>query len=339
MNKKLKHKLINLLPYRTKYWLEKFKLLLKAPKLALQFNHHNAAFKHAIVIISFPRSGSSWVGSILGAAENTLYLREPVTTSFMLKKQHRLSVFSPEKCANWPMYQQYINQAFLGKSSRLNSIYKYPEQWLTETTNKSLVIKEVNPLVIEHYQQQANKLIYLLRHPYSVAKSYAALNWQAQNLFNNRFGFEELQLIQAGNTHLFNASYWYQMGYLLGWIEAKTKNTLIENSSITIRYEDICQQPQLKFEQLFKHAELTFNETIKANIGRTLSAQTNSTVGEFSLERKQNDVAFVRVKTTDKPDYTELMTAYTKAIVDYNQVNNCQHYGEYQINCQLIQWY
>ena len=34
-----------------------------------------------ILVFSLPRSGSSWVGEILGSASNALYLREPMTQS------------------------------------------------------------------------------------------------------------------------------------------------------------------------------------------------------------------------------------------------------------------
>jgi len=33
------------------------------------------------LVLSLPRSGSSWVGETLGSALNALYLREPVTQS------------------------------------------------------------------------------------------------------------------------------------------------------------------------------------------------------------------------------------------------------------------
>src|SRR4051794_38244039 len=35
----------------------------------------------AVLILSLPRSGSSWVGSLLGRAPDALYLREPVSQS------------------------------------------------------------------------------------------------------------------------------------------------------------------------------------------------------------------------------------------------------------------
>lgn len=346
MNKKLKLTLTKLLPHKSKFWFQKLKLLLKSPYLALNINTKNNTFNQKIVVISFPRSGSSWVGSILGSADNAQYLREPVTTSYMLAKPKRISVFTPEKCDNWPMYKHYIKQAFSGDSYRLNGIYKYPHQWLATTKSvadksiSSLVFKEVNPLIIQQYQNQASHLLYLVRHPYSVAKSYSALNWNATNLFTKRFSDAEIETIQQANPELFQSNFWHQMGFLLGWIEARTKQQL-NSKSITIRYEDICQDPITEFKQIFNRVNLLFNQRMHDIITETISnsATKNIAAGDFSLIRNKTDVTFVKVKTTDKANYIRLMTAYIQAISDYNQINNCQHYSEYQINCQLIRWY
>jgi hypothetical protein len=37
----------------------------------------------ATLVISLPRSGSSWVGKTLGLSDTALYLREPITQSYL----------------------------------------------------------------------------------------------------------------------------------------------------------------------------------------------------------------------------------------------------------------
>ena len=46
----------------------------------------------ATLILSLPRSGSSWVGEILGSAANALYLREPITQTLIASGESNLAI-------------------------------------------------------------------------------------------------------------------------------------------------------------------------------------------------------------------------------------------------------
>ena len=47
-------------------------------KLSLQIARLLRPQMPSVLILSFPRSGSSWVGKTLGRASNALYMREPI---------------------------------------------------------------------------------------------------------------------------------------------------------------------------------------------------------------------------------------------------------------------
>ncbi|WP_353516955.1 sulfotransferase domain-containing protein [Thalassotalea sp. SU-HH00458] len=305
--------------------------------MSLLFSNKNINIERTIIVISFPRSGSSWIGSILGAADETLYLREPVTTPYLLEKRVRVSVFDPEITTDHNQYYCHINKALKGNAPKLSSIYAYPKKWKKSNKGKTLIIKEVNPLVINEFQKTENKIIYLLRHPYSIAKSYSALHWKKTDLFTSKFQMSELQLIQTLCPTILNENFYFQMGYLQGWIEAKSKVTL-DLQSIIIRYEDLCKAPQNSFEQLFKQLNIHYNETIKNKISQSLSADSNTAVGEFSLQRNKESVAYVKVKKADEDNYIEVMKAYSQAIADNNKQNNTEITSAYMVNCSLIKW-
>jgi hypothetical protein len=335
MSKKLFKAMLSLMPFRSKYWLEKIKLLFNSPQIFLQSKKSNAV-DDAVVLLSFPRSGSSWVGSILGFGECVKYLREPVTTQYMLKKPNRLSVFMPEKCENLTEYYSYINNALNGKPALLNSIIPYPKQWLTkEIIPTKLLIKEVNPLVVESYRTNNTTIIYLIRHPFSVAKSYQALNWQSRDLFSSRFNPGELAIITSQTIDLLQQDFWSQIGYLQGWIEARTKCTLVNKTGTIIRYEDICQSPEKTYQALCKQTGIDFTDEMTLKIKQSLSSTNNVAIGEFSLTRSQLEVVKVEVKIDEQQDYKQLMLAYHQAISDYNNYKNLELSPEFEINCAL----
>lgn len=337
MSKKLKRKLHNLLPVTFKWWLQRLQLWFKAPIFSLFFSNKKINIQQTIIVISFPRSGSSWIGSILGAGDEALYLREPVTTPYLLENSGRVSVFDPEITKDQHQYYAHINNALKGDAPKLSSIYAYPNQWNKNDKEKTLIIKEVNPLAIKLFQKTNNKIIYLLRHPFSIAKSYRALQWNKTDLFTSKFQQSELSLIQSLCPSIRNENFLFQMGYLLGWIEAKTKLEL-SDEAIIIRYEDFCKAPQDNFERLFKQSNLAFNEQIQNTIAQSFSADSKAAVGEFSLQRNNESVAYVKVTKEDEAGYIEVMTVYSRAIADHNKQYNTKLTSAYRANCSLIKW-
>ena len=67
-----------------------------------------------VVILSIPRSGSSWVGEILGISPTSLYLREPVTQTY-IKKHGRGPVCFELDPENLPAtYEASLNHVIKG---------------------------------------------------------------------------------------------------------------------------------------------------------------------------------------------------------------------------------
>ncbi len=345
MQKVMLSKLMKLLPFASKKYLFKLKLYFKAPILFLLKNKSFNSSSTPLLILSLPRSGSSWIGSILGKNEYVRYLREPATTSYTINKPNRVSVFDQTSCDNWPEYQKYINDSLDSKPNFTNSVIAFPKQWSSPKADKKVVIKEVNPLVIDFYQEKTLKLIYLVRHPFSVARSYQALNWKPKEVFTKKFNSCTLKQILCYNPNLLEQSFYYQMGYLQGWIEALMKYKLSTPSETSqsrlVRYEDVCAEPENKFQELFSFADIPFLNSDKTVINSSLAGKQSISSGDFSLTRKASDVIKIKVNKIEYDNYTELMNSYIKGFNEYYINKKMQHSlinPSYKMKSSMIQF-
>lgn len=270
------------------------------------------------VLLSFPRSGSSWIGSIIGQANDALYLREPVTTLHMTTSKHAISVFAPEKYGQNNPYETLVDRAFKLQVPIGPSIVKYTKQLKNTHSSKHLVIKEINPLAVNSYAR-ADNTVYLVRHPFAVAKSYHALAWQTKDHFIKRFADNEIAVIDGIEKNIRQSDFWQQMGFLQGWIEARTKHTLCNEHCLQVRYEDICQSPETEIDKILSFCHLTSNDVIKDQLSDSLTNEKEVAAGDFSLKRNRKMIGKIAVKKADKENYKKLMKLYQHGFSAYKQ--------------------
>jgi hypothetical protein len=263
----------------------------------------------------------------MGTGLDVRYLREPATTNYTLTKNKntskikRISVFDQASCNHWPEYQQYIDDSLSAKPNFTHAVVASPEQWNSPKERKALLIKEVNPLAINYYLSNKIKLIYLVRHPFSVAKSYLALNWRTKDLFSKKFNNKMMSEITNFMPNIQNESIWLQMGYLQGWIEALVKEHIgtSDNTFVIIRYEDVCQTPYEQFKTLFNFANIHYSEYIITKIEISQSRKESVAAGDFSLTRNSAKLAQIKIPTEEHENYFQLMKAYQQAFNDFRQ--------------------
>ena len=245
--------------------------------LSALINRQMRPLQPAILILSLPRSGSSWVGEMLGASPSAMYLREPITQTYISRSPGKPSFFEIDK--NHPP-QSYVNSAanvFSGMPLFDPSIIRFPKQWsLLKRRKKRIVIKEVNPLalawIIEQFQP---RIIYLIRHPAAVAQSFSKLEWTGRQ-FETRFFPETLESkIQTYKD--FTSSFWSEHGALQAVILRQTLELLQNYGNFKlIKFEDICADPLAAFRELFDFAELNWNKKIQDYIEEhTLPSETD----------------------------------------------------------------
>lgn len=131
-----------------------------------------------VLIISMPRSGSSWVGDMMGRATDALYLREPVTQGDPAHYR-KGTVFPPDDADIKASYRRLADKAFLGWPDFPEKIVREPAQWaLKGRRDRRLVIKEVNPRATAWYLRRYRpRLVFLVRHPVAVALSHVKQGW------------------------------------------------------------------------------------------------------------------------------------------------------------------
>lgn len=333
MFKRLSHHIYKHLPFCVKKYISKLKLYIKAPYLLLYANTPYKTASSPVLLLSLPRSGSSWIGSILGMGDLTRYLREPATTRYIQHKKNRISVFNQNSCDDWKHYKAYINDALNGVPNFSYSVIAFNQQWKTPKESKSLVIKEVNPLIIDHYLGKNLTLIYLIRHPFSISKSYKALGWQPKEIFTRKFDSKTLQKLLKYSPNLLSTPFTEQMAYFQGWTEALVKNRIQthvackakseQQSSIScVKYEEICQQPEVQFKQLFEDAKLTLTDNIAVKIKQSLAADKTIAAGDFSLTRNKHQQSKVIIHQNEQEEYQSHTSTYLQGFADYCQSEN-----------------
>jgi hypothetical protein len=224
-----------------------------------------------VLILSLPRSGSSWLGLTLGSAANALYLREPINQSWLNAGRNDTMVQVP--VTNPPLvYRQAAETVRDGLPNFAKYIVKLPQQWrLAERRRRRLVIKEVNPNASQYLLGLFRpRLIFLVRHPAAVAASFVDRGWWSPEWIS-----------------------WHGMGAQQGQILRNALDSLEHYTDTRIvLYEDLCQDPLACFQALFDFAGLTWD----ANVA-DLIEQDTSGHREGAYETKRHSQAMLQAWT------------------------------------------
>ncbi len=200
----------------------------------------------SVLVLSLPRSGSSWVGETLAKAPDAVYLREPVTQSdptfYTLG-----TIFDLDRADVRESYRRLAEKAFAAWPDFTGSIVPHPGQWsLRHRRSRRLVIKEVNPLACDWYLRRFRPfVVHLVRHPAAVALS------------NQKRGFLSPK-----------PEAWERFGEL----QARASRTAWESlagteASVTIPYETLCAEPTSTFRRLFDAVGLKWDQAAERYVG------------------------------------------------------------------------
>jgi hypothetical protein len=185
-----------------------------------------------ILLLSYPRSGSSWIGKILSTSSDVAYLREPINQVLQRRSGQATateSVFDPHAdAATLRQYTRLADRAFAGlpPGNVPDVVERASDVSVRGRRQRALLIKAVNPLAAELFvERYAPKVVLVLRHPAAVAHSYHRLGWLHGQF--EAFGLEY-------GTHL-----------------ARAREASKKGWSLTVRYEDLARDPAREFPRLF----------------------------------------------------------------------------------------
>ncbi|PZD73231.1 hypothetical protein C1752_02343 [Acaryochloris thomasi RCC1774] len=244
-----------------------------------------------VLILSLPRSGSSWVGEILGQSESSLYLHEPITQTYLDQNVEAGPSFFEIDANNLPIgYRFAADAAFLGLPIFHHVIVKSPSQWMWRQNrqHQRALIKEVNPFALQWcIDEYKPRIIYLVRHPVSVANSFSRMGWTGKQ-FESRLSPQTLSTLHP-NYQNFTHSFWAEMGAL----QAVTLNRSLEilqkyDDFTVVEYEEICADPLTTFRQLYNFAGLQWQQAIEDRILSKSNASNQNRTQTYSTSRSSN---------------------------------------------------
>jgi Sulfotransferase domain len=227
--------------------------------------------KPTILLVSYPRSGSTWISTILGFSPDIAYLFEPVSTPFLekTKKHHYLPTIQD---SDFDLFVEISDQAFNGIPPKTNNgippnpvhlpiVRSIKDFWFPNRKNLRLLIKEINPQATDFFiNRYAPDAIVLLRHPAAVAESHERLGF-----LKNILDFE---------------SFGYHYGTVLsGAIEASSRS-----NAIIIYYEDFALNPEVEFRKLFSQLNIRVPANFDLILDKFCNTQSKIT-GSHQIKR------------------------------------------------------
>ena len=220
-----------------------------------------------ILLVAFPRSGSSWLGRLLGYASNVCYLREPITQArrrWHSDVQHAVTDAGFEQAP--PYYRRYADRAFAGCPAFSYATVRDPSDWaLRHRHKRRVLIKEVNPFAVGWMRTRyAPTVIHLVRHPVAVALSMHRRGWTSQTL---REYVHPGRLADSPlNPSTVPSSFWGHIGAVQGLAHRAVKQACPEDAYTAVHYETLCADPVATVRRLCEQVGLRWDDAMPAAI-------------------------------------------------------------------------
>ena len=244
--------------------------LLKAGNIIYDFLQGViTAQKAPIYIVGLPRSGTTWVASIINTAHSIKYFHEP----FNCKNVPGASKF----CMKY-LYsdadQEFVRRshdAFSGRMSEvsvremLSPTYKKRPWWPGR-----VVIKDVcSCLAVETvYRSVAPVTMIVIRHPCAVAASWYKLQYDIDHHLEIMLNQTQLcsGILNPYQSTLRTAQgFWQKMGALWGAVYYVLFHQQKAHPDwLIVKHEDFCLNPVEKFQNLFQKLDLKWTRTTNA---------------------------------------------------------------------------
>lgn len=287
----------------------------KAPSLGMLIGRALKPTAQPVFIISLPRSGSSWIGDILGNASTAMYLREPMNQSH-LAMGGATTVFDIDPDAPPEGYARFTARTFQGIPVFPQGVVQTTQQWSLRTRHdKVIVIKDVNPLalpwILQTYQP---RVIYLMRHPAAVASSYWNLGWRNAEEKILQFGPRLLDgVLKPWEKTIRSATgFWQAHGVFQAAVHRVAIDALAnyEHHRI-VSYEQACTNPESTLLDLLDFAQLNIDDSIKRRIADSTTGKKRGGNDAYGTQRNSRDMAHAWASKVDASQLAALHSGYS----------------------------
>lgn len=236
-----------------------------------------------VLLVSFPRSGSSWLGRLLSYASNACYLREPITQA-----RRRWHPGTPHAVTDAGInqaprhYARYADRAFAGCPAFSYATVLDPSDWaLRHRHKRRVLIKEVNPFAVGWMRKRyAPTVIHLMRHPVAVAHSMHRRGWTTQRL-HDYLSSERLAQSPLNPDALPN-SFWGQIGAVQGLAHRAVREACSADAYTPVRYETLCADPVGTVRRLCRAVGLAWSASMPAAIRSHSAASSGDASSDAS---------------------------------------------------------
>ncbi len=201
-----------------------------------------------ILLLAYPRSGSTWVGDVLAASPQIAYLFEPVTAPYQ-RHSGGPALADLDDPVVQRAYRQYGDDAFRGMPPKERYFHENLRGFsLPGRRRRRLLVKEVNPYAAGFYWQRYRpSILFLVRHPAAVALSFWNMGWLTH-------ADVQRPAVQLPGDE------WEKFGYSYGMVIKNALETLesVPASCKVIFYEQLASEPYAEFGRIFDYLSIAY---------------------------------------------------------------------------------
>jgi hypothetical protein len=251
--------------------------------------------KQPILLLSYPRSGSSWLGEVLSYSPDIYYLREPVTQTLGQKHDYYALINPDMDLKTLLLYIKFADLSFTGLPAKGVKHVIFNDH-NSSIQDKYLLIKEVNILAIDLFIKRYNPFpIILIRHPAAIADSFHRMGWLTKGW--KRFGFEYGKRMQTAS------------------------NLVQEYPSRIIQFESIATSPQELIPKLFRDLNISTPPDLEEII-RSYTRKHNVSTGPYQTKRISKSEVNKWKSNLPENRISQLKEGYLKADFSYYRTDS-----------------
>jgi hypothetical protein len=254
--------------------------------------------KPPIFVVGLPRSGTTWVASVLNTAQSIKYFHEPFNFHELFNRTKAAGAL--KYCMTYltaetedPEFKQQCRDAFAGRipgesvRGMLAGLYRryprLPGRTIIKDVCTCMALESIHRIV-------APKIVIVIRHPCGVAASWHRLKYNVDRdlkavldqplLLNSFLGRFENTLARADG-------FWQKMGALWGaTYYVLLQQCKIHPDWILLEHEALCRDAPMNFRRLFNALDLGWTSWTD----RWLASSTGTNIpGPYSNRRVSED--------------------------------------------------
>jgi hypothetical protein len=261
------------------------------------------AERRCVIVVGFPRSGTSWLAKCLSFAPDFTYYREPDNFERVREAERRFVHLYLTGEHDDPAYRRLMTRACAGEVATAFTMKEDPGPLLSRLGRRGRALGEWFPFLFFRKRHVLLKLVFanlnlawlsanvpharqlcLLRHPCGQFASWKRLGWEPSPtalLENPRLLADHLDpfadLIRSAQ------SFWERAGALwAATVHIIHRQTQADDGRLIVAYEWLCGDPGARFETLYGQLGMIWNEETRRRVRETSTEGDNRT---YSLNR------------------------------------------------------